>query len=103
MLDTPGKRLTHARRAAGLTQAELAAKLGVRLGVVDRYETDEVEIPTSHAEVIAEATAVPAPWLVSGSGSADHTVLLEHLQRELEDLRARVERVERGVPEEPPR
>ena len=96
VLDTPGKRVAHARRAAGLTQAELAAKLGVRLNVVDRYETGEVEIPSSHAKAIAEATEVAAAWLHDGSETADQVALLERLQRGVDDLRVRLERVEGG-------
>ena len=75
----------------------------MRLGVVDRYETDEVDIPTLHAEAIAEATGVPVAWIVGGSETPDHVFLLERLQREVEDLRARLERVEGGLPEEPRR
>lgn len=47
--------LREARRRAGLTQSELADRLGVRLWIVDQWESGTRQIPTNRFEDLAEA------------------------------------------------
>ena len=51
-----GQRIAAARRAAGLTQAALAARCGVQPMTVSRWETGTVDPPSSQLERVAAAT-----------------------------------------------
>lgn len=53
--DTYGKRLRRARAAAGLTQAELAKRLGVKQSHIARFEIDGRRPSLESAERIASA------------------------------------------------
>lgn len=57
--------LRQARRAAELTQAELADRLDVRLWLVDQWESGTRPIPQDRVEEIAEATG----WTPAGEPS----------------------------------
>ena len=59
-----GGRIRQARRELGLTQADLAARIGVSLGVLDRFETGKGD-PSDKLEQIAEVTARPVSWYTS--------------------------------------
>lgn len=59
-----GRRIRQARRELGLTQAELATRIGVSLGVVDRFETGKGD-PSDKLEEIAEITGRPLSWYTS--------------------------------------
>jgi transcriptional regulator with XRE-family HTH domain/cell division septum initiation protein DivIVA len=61
-----GRRIQQARRELGLTQAELAATIGVSLGVLDRYETGRAN-PSDRLDRIAEATDRPVSWFTSSA------------------------------------
>ena len=72
-----GRRIEQARRERGLTQAELAARIGVSLGMVDRYETGRAD-PSDKLPVIAEVTGRPASWFMSsGEDEGDGRVMAE--------------------------
>lgn len=51
-----GDELQRLRRAAGLTQAELADRLGVRLWMIDQWESGTRPIPDDRLEELAAAT-----------------------------------------------
>jgi transcriptional regulator with XRE-family HTH domain len=52
-----GRRIAAARHAAGLTQQELAEKIGLKHAQdVSRYERGKVEVPHARIDLIAEAT-----------------------------------------------
>ena len=52
-----GRRIKTARLAAGLTQQELAARIGLRHAQdVSRYERGKTEVPSGRLDLIAEAT-----------------------------------------------
>ena len=61
-----GQRIAAARRAAGLTQRELAESVGTSLGRVDRYELGRSD-PSEHLERIAKVTRRSTRWLLTGS------------------------------------
>ena len=65
-----GKRIQAARRAAGLTQTQLAIKLGVTNRAVSAWErgrTDTLLASTCFA--LADALSVSARWIVVGERS----------------------------------
>jgi len=62
-----GDELRQARRAAELTQAELADRLGVRLWMVDQWESGTRAIPVDRAEEIAAATG----WRSAGTAGVE--------------------------------
>jgi transcriptional regulator with XRE-family HTH domain len=61
-----GARIAVARRASGLTQGALADRLGVPLGIVDKFELGRSD-PSKHIVGVAEATGRSAEWLLTGS------------------------------------
>src|SRR4051794_40647715 len=56
-----GRRITEARLEAGMTKMELAEKLGVPLGLFERYEAGG-EDPSPHLGRLAQATGKPVTW-----------------------------------------
>jgi transcriptional regulator with XRE-family HTH domain len=60
-LEDAGPRVASARREAGLTQRELAARLGVSLWTVDELEQGRRD-PERHLRAIAEVTQRPESW-----------------------------------------
>ena len=63
-----GRRIGQARRELGLTQAELATRIGVTLGVLDRYETGRAD-PSGKLAEIAEVTGRQVSWFTSAAPS----------------------------------
>lgn len=61
-----GNRLKSARKHAGLTQAQLAKKVGI--GQSTLAELEKAGQGSSHAPAIANACRVSALWLATGSG-----------------------------------
>jgi len=59
-----GRRIGQARRELGLTQAELATRIGVTLGILDRYETGRAD-PSGKLAQIAEVTGRHLSWFTS--------------------------------------
>jgi transcriptional regulator with XRE-family HTH domain len=57
-----GVRIAEARRAAGLTQTELADEIGLRLWHIERFETSG-SVPPAKLREIAAATGRPLSWL----------------------------------------
>ena len=56
-----GGGLRQARRTAGLTQAELARRLDVRLWLIDQWETGGRPIPEDRQEALWAAIGWPSP------------------------------------------
>lgn len=57
-----GKRIRTARKAAGLTQTELAEKLGLSYIAVNHYEKGIRGIHVSDLPLLAEVLQVPIPY-----------------------------------------
>lgn len=55
-----GPDLARARRRVGMTQRELADRLGVRLWMVEQWESGAKPIPADQAEAVAAAVGAPA-------------------------------------------
>lgn len=61
-------RIRTARKAAGLTQAELAEKIGSSKGAITYYEGGQRTPLTPIAISIAKACGVNENWLITGDG-----------------------------------
>ncbi|HEY8792248.1 MAG TPA: helix-turn-helix domain-containing protein [Gaiellaceae bacterium] len=86
-LEEMGQRIAAARRAAGLTQGELAEGIGTSLGRVDRYELGRSD-PSEHLERVAKVTRRSMRWLLTGS-DLDETdeAMLAALGRRVQEAR----------------
>jgi Zn-dependent peptidase ImmA (M78 family)/transcriptional regulator with XRE-family HTH domain len=59
-----GQRLRAARRAAGMSQEELGAAIGVSKMAVSKYETGAVVPASARLVALAEALGVPVSWIL---------------------------------------
>lgn len=62
-----GARIARARREAELTQRVLADRLGVRLWMVDQWETGARAAPPAQLEQMAKVTKRSAQWFLTGT------------------------------------
>ena len=62
-------RIIHLRKQAGLTQVELADKIGVSKSQYIRYETKDVQPPANIMNKLADALATSVDYLISGDKS----------------------------------
>lgn len=65
---TFGDRLAGAREAAGLTQAQLAQRLGVRLTTLQNWEDDLAEPRGNRLQMLAGMLNVSLSWLLTAEG-----------------------------------
>lgn len=93
---TFGDRIAGAREAAGMTQSELARRLGVRLSTLRGWEDDRAEPRANRLQMMAGLLNVSLIWLLNGVGEGapsmaeetgpDFTAMLN----ELRDLRSQM-------------
>lgn len=67
---TFGDRLGLAREVMGLSQAELAERIGVRPVTVRNWEDDRSEPRANKLQMLAGLLNAPLVWLMSGQGEA---------------------------------
>lgn len=67
---TFGDRLALAREAAGLDQAQLARRIGVRPETLRNWEDDRSEPRANRVQMLAGMLDVSMIWLMSGMGPA---------------------------------
>ena len=67
---TFGDRLVAAREAAGMTQAELARRIGVRRRTLAGWEDDQAEPRANRLQMLAGLLNVSMIWMMSGQGAA---------------------------------
>ncbi|MGF1503371.1 MAG: helix-turn-helix domain-containing protein [Paracoccaceae bacterium] len=94
---TFGDRLALARNRQGLTQSQLARRLGLRVQTVKNWETDRSEPRANRLQMLAGFLNVSMIWLMTGAGAgapsaeegeADHTPHdLREALAELRELR----------------
>jgi len=65
---TLGDRITGAREAAGLSQTELARRLGVKLATIRVWEDDQAEPRANKLQMLAGLLGVSIMWLLTGTG-----------------------------------
>ncbi len=65
---TFGDRLTGAREGAGLTQEDLARRLGIRLTTLQNWEEDMSEPRANRLQMLAGMLNVSIRWLLTGEG-----------------------------------
>ena len=67
-LTTFGDRIAGAREQAGMSQADLAERLGVRLHKLIEWEDDFSEPRANRLSTMAGLLNVSLPWLLTGEG-----------------------------------
>lgn len=67
-MTTFSSRLKAARKARGLSQVELASRVGVDPIVISRYERAVMGPSLRRAEALAGALDVTLDWLIAGTG-----------------------------------
>ncbi|MDW4550505.1 helix-turn-helix transcriptional regulator [Defluviimonas sp. D31] len=65
---TFGDRLAAAREASGLSQADLAQRLGVKTRVIEHWEADAKEPRANRLQMLAGMLGVSLMWLLTGEG-----------------------------------
>jgi len=65
---TFGDRISGAREAAGLTQAEFSRRLGVKLKTVQGWEDDLLDPRANKLQMLAGMLNVSIRWLLTGEG-----------------------------------
>jgi transcriptional regulator with XRE-family HTH domain len=84
---TFGDRVTGAREASGLTQAELAKRLGVKLKTIQAWENDQSEPRANRLGMMAGILGVSMMWLLAGRGEGlDGPDVEEVLDRDMEGI-----------------
>jgi transcriptional regulator with XRE-family HTH domain len=65
---TLGDRMTAARERAGLTEAEVARRIGVRTRTVHQWENDMSEPRSNRLHLLSGVLGVSLMWLMTGQG-----------------------------------
>ena len=65
---TFGDRLAAAREAAGLSQKDLAQKLGVKMTTIEAWENDTAEPRANRLSIMSGILNVTLRWLLTGVG-----------------------------------
>lgn len=63
-----GKRIRHRRWMVGMTQQQLASKVGIKFQQIQKYETGMNRVSASRLWDIAEALQVPVSFFFEGIG-----------------------------------
>ena len=98
---TFGDRVAAAREAAGMTQEELARRLGVRQETLVKWEDDVSEPRANRLSMLAGVLNVSMRWLITGEGEGidppdeqarpDMTGLLAEMRALRTDMMAKAE------------
>jgi transcriptional regulator with XRE-family HTH domain len=65
---TFGDRMTGAREAAGLSQAELARRLGVKVKTIRAWENDQSEPRANKLQMLSGLLGMSIMWMLTGEG-----------------------------------
>ena len=66
-----GKRIRHRRWMTGITQQQLAERVGIKFQQIQKYETGMNRVSASRLWDIAHALSVPVTFFFEGLGEAD--------------------------------
>ncbi|MGH1330892.1 MAG: helix-turn-helix domain-containing protein [Paracoccaceae bacterium] len=69
-----GKRVRHRRWMVGMTQQQLAEKVGIKFQQIQKYETGMNRVSASRLWDIAEALNVPVAFFFEGIGAGDAAI-----------------------------
>ncbi|MBC7133322.1 MAG: helix-turn-helix transcriptional regulator [Roseovarius sp.] len=83
---TFGDRLAGARERAGMSQAELARRLGVRLRTLKAWEDDLSEPRANKLSMMAGLLNVSLLWLLSGEGEGPDAPAMGDLSPDISGL-----------------
>lgn len=83
---TFGDRLAAARAAAGMTQKELAKRLGVKPSTMQRWEDDLSEPRANRLSMLSGLLNVSMPWLLTGRGDGPEAPEDSPLPTEIKDI-----------------
>ncbi|ETX28413.1 helix-turn-helix domain-containing protein [Roseivivax isoporae] len=104
---TFGDRLAAAREASGMTQDQLAKRLGVKLTTLQAWEDDRAEPRANRLQMLSGLLNVSILWLLTGEGEGvgapvdeivpedDLRALLIDLREIQADMKAQADRVGR--------
>ena len=67
-----GKRIRHRRWLVGMTQQQLAEKVGIKFQQIQKYETGMNRVSASRLWDIAAALSVPVSFFFEGLSEASH-------------------------------
>jgi transcriptional regulator with XRE-family HTH domain len=67
-----GKRIRHRRWLVGMTQQQLAEKVGIKFQQIQKYETGMNRVSASRLWDIAAALSVPVSFFFEGLSDANH-------------------------------
>lgn len=65
---TLGDRLAGARDAAGMTRAELARRMGLKLATIEKWEDDIAEPRANRLQMLSGLLGVSLTWLLTAEG-----------------------------------
>lgn len=90
---TFGDRLSGARQTSGLSQEQLAKRLGVRITTLRAWEDDTAEPRSNRLQMLAGMLNVSIRWLLTGEGEGldgpvPYGTLSDSSQSALTDLRS---------------
>lgn len=93
---TFGDRVAAARDAVGLTQNELAARLGIKISTLRGWENDTAEPRANKLQMLAGVLNVSMRWLLTGEGEGVESPDVDTVDKDLtlllaEMRKARVE------------
>lgn len=83
---TLGDRITAAREAQGLSQADFARKLGVKLKTVQNWEDDRTEPRANKAQMMSGVLGVSVSWLLIGEGDGIPKPIEATLPKGVQDI-----------------
>lgn len=83
---TFGDRLAGAREAVGLSQEDLARRLGVKLKTVRNWENDLAEPRANKLQMVAGLLNVSIRWLLTGEGDGLDAPQDDHMPASISEL-----------------
>ena len=90
---TFGDRVAGAREQAGMTQAELAKRLGVKKKTLEDWENDYAEPRANRLSMMAGLMNVTLTWLLTGDGEGPGNPEDDTLSRAASDLLTEVREI----------
>ncbi len=96
-----GERLANARKAANMSQEEMAGHLGVKVTTVKDWEAGEVDPRANRLQMMASLLNVPLLWLLGGIQKvpdySGHGEVRELLLRKIDDVSHKISDLEKEL------